>query len=150
METALPMLLFLAFLFGFAILILVCGYQSRELEAAEAADSLENLALQGKPRFFGSAGQIAIANPVAVIVDESAIQRLECFLQEEMALAEVFVGAPSVEILHATSEQSEPTASLFERLENYLRREHQAAASFVLNPSVESLYGPLEAFAPAV
>jgi len=148
METALPMLLFFAFLFGFGLLIVVCGYQSREQERAETP-SLEDLALQGKPRFFGSADRSAIANPVAVVVDESAIRRLERFLQEEMALAEVFVGEPSVEALHSTGAAEEPSATLFERLEAYLRREHQAAASFVLDPSVESLYGALPTLAPA-
>jgi len=140
METALPMLLFFGFLLGFGVLILVCGYQSREQERAENKNPLEDLALQGVPRFFGVAGQSAIARPVAVVVDESAVRRLEQFLQEEMALAEVFVQAPSADALHR--EQAQPGASLFERLENYLRREHEAAAGFVLNPSVESLYSP--------
>ena len=140
METALPMLLFFGFLLGFGVLILVCGYQSREQEKAEDKNPLEDLALQGAPRFFGAAGQSAIANPVAVVVDESAVRRLEHFLQEEMALAEVFVHAPSTDALQP--EQPQPGTSLFERLESYLRREHEAAAGFVLNPSVENLYSP--------
>jgi len=147
METALPMLLFFGFLIGFGVLILVCGYQSREQERAEETHPLEDLALQGLPRFFGRPDQPTIVNPVAVVVDESTVQRLEEFLQGEMALAEVFVEAPSVEVLHRPRE-AEPGVPLFERLESYLRREHEAAASFVSNPSVESLYG--QALSPAV
>jgi len=149
MESALPMLLFFGFLFGFGVLILACGYQSREQELAEGSHSLENIALRGSPRFFGAPGQSAIANPVAVVVDESSVRRLEQFLQEEMALAEVFTGAPSVETLHGALKEAERNVSMLERLEGYLRREHEAASNFVLDPSVESLYAPAVALVPA-
>ena len=146
MDSALPMLLFLGFLLGFGLMVLVCSYQSREQDRTEEPPTLQELALQSVPRFFGQANAPRIANPVALVIDEAAAQRLELFLKEEMAMAEFSLGDLATEAQHPGDEETE--RSLFERLESYLRREQEAAANFVLNPSVESLYGPSGELAP--
>ena len=146
LETALPILLFLGFLFGTTLLILICGIQSRELERSEQSeDPLAGLDLQTLPRFFGRPGEAAVPKPVAVIIDETLVHSVESFLREELALAEVFVEAPSVEGLHSKPATAEPAISWSGRLERHFLREQEVATEFVANPSVESLYGRFEA-----
>lgn len=146
MESALPLILFLVFLFGSCILILVCGIQGRSDESAtEAQDLPALLDARAMPRFFGRPGERAPANPVAVVVDEEVVHRVEGFLREELALAEVFLEAPTAAALHDQPEVEEPSASLVQRLEQFLRNEQQAAADFVSHPSVARLHGSFSA-----
>jgi hypothetical protein len=145
METALPILLFLGFLLGSMVLILICGMQRpREDEDDAPEELLQGLDLQAMPRFFGQP-KSRLLNPVMVVVDEPMVRQLEEFLQRELELAEVFVGDPSLEHLHSRLREDEAGPRILERVEQYLRSEQQAVADFVSHPSIESLH---DRFAP--
>jgi hypothetical protein len=141
MATALPLILFLGFLFGATLLILVCGIQSRDEERAATGEDLATIELAAVPRYFARPGRAAPEAPVAVVVDESALRSLELFLREEMALAEVFVDDPTLEHLHERSpREREHRETVFRHLEGFLRGEDASVSEYVARPSVERLY----------
>ena len=142
MESALPILLFLGFLFGSTLLILVCGIQNRAYEDAERSQTLGGLDLYELPRFFGPATNARIANPVTLVVDEADLRSIEAFLRDEMELVELFVGDPTAERLHLEQSEAQRHPGLFERLDGYLAEEVAAAARFVSNPSPLGLHSP--------
>ena len=139
METALPLLLFLAFLFGSGLLILISGIHSREQERDEAARPLSSEELLGSPRFFATP---ASSGPrAAELRAEGLVARVERYLSEQCSFAEEFVDDPSVEGLHDACLAAPPSAeTLFRRIEQHLERERAAVARFLSNPSVEYLH----------
>ena len=139
MESALPVLLFLAFLFGSTLLILVCGIKAKEEECGSVPlVAQEALRVQ---HFFAELGPVVSADrPVAV--DDGLVERFEQFVRSERAAAGQFVTEPSVERLYdAAGDAGAPHIPLVENVERYLRRELSLVAQFISEPSVDRLYG---------
>lgn len=136
MESAVPMLLFLGGLFFFGLLILVCGYQSRQLERGEVkGNPLAARDVHGTARFFAPVQSGGIFDESA----EKLYQRcLESYLADQRPFADRFVDEPSVETLLCRSEFETPATISF-RLECFLRKEQRAVAAFLSEPSVERL-----------
>ena len=94
------------------------------------------------PRFFAQPGDVEVAEPVAVVFDESYEHAVQEFLRAELALVEIFVDDPSVEHLHdATSEEQTFREAQIHSFEEYLRREAKGIGGFLAHPSVELLHG---------
>lgn len=150
MDSAIPLLLFLGLLMGFGVLVLACGIQSREEErAAPCADPRRKPDLLANARYFARAGNPALADPAAVVVDRAVLERVEAYVRTELALAEVYVEDPSVEKLHEST-AGESRESLLQRLEGFLSREEALVAEFVSNPSIARLYESADPVAVAV
>lgn len=144
MDSAIPLLLFLAFLFGGVVLILLMGYWSRDQEREDAAveASLANETLLELPPAFFEKLAPAERKVLAAAVDDAIIEGVERFLRQEEAVAKSFAAEPSIERLHDVSERERRFGeSLVERMEEYLRGELEQVTAFLLDPSVERLYG---------
>lgn len=152
MESAWPLILFLAFLFGSMLLMLVLGYASIEKARDEAATtaSVTEAGQLRIPRFFVQLG--TDGRPAGVReLDADLVTSIERFLREEHRLAVEFVEDPFVSAPQPDSQEAgEPAEGLFERIERFLRSEQVLAAAFVSEPSVESLYGRLRPAAAGI
>ncbi len=139
MDSALPILLFLVFLFGSTLLVLICGMKAKE-EERTSVPLAEQRALW-EPQFLSEL-EPAVAASRSDSVDESLVERFEQFLRSEHQAAGQFVSEPSVEKLYdATSEVVPHRIPLVEHVERYLRRELSLVAQFISEPSVDRLYG---------
>lgn len=139
MESALPLLLFLAFLFGSALLILVCGIQYREDERSPVLVARPE-ALRVR-HFLEQLEPAVVASPSSV-VDDVLIDRFEQFLRSERQAATRFVSEPSLANLYVPAGTwASRRTPLVEQVERYLRKELSQVAQFVSEPSVQKLYG---------
>ncbi len=125
MDSAVPMLLFLGFLFAAVLLILVLGYRSIEAErnqkAAEDSGGLDLSALSRSSRFFALAGEKPAADRPA------AIEAVTDYLRLEWRYASEFGLQPSIERLYrGTRPDVEP---LVEEVERYLAGERLCEAA---------------------
>jgi hypothetical protein len=140
MESAVPMLVLLGFLFVSMILILALGYQSREEErrSAETAQAVQGLRVLEGPRFFARMESPIPSGPV--VLDSGALLRhLEEHLRYEHRIADDFARHPSVDrFVPAYAAHAERVAR---ELELHIRSESLAATAFVQEPSAMSLYG---------
>lgn len=139
METAWPLLLFLAGLFGSALLILVCGLQSRDEERKAAPEAA--VALAPERSFFATLSEAFEPPPQ---VAEAVIRSMEQRLRRQTEAANRFVEYPSVARFH---DVVEPTTldewPLFQRVQTFLARERALACAFVADPSLDRLHGQL-------
>lgn len=145
METAWPLLLFLAGLMGMGLLIVICGYQGREQERAEAADLARAPELAGASHFFAVPAVVAVPIPAA---DESLVRDVEKYLRAQRGVAAHFVERPSIDSFHGvrTEEgQVRSEESVFNRIQEFLERERALAAEFVSHPSLDRFHGQLAA-----
>lgn len=144
MDSAWPMLLFLAGLFGFGLLILICGYQSRELERAEKP--VLDPALEVPRRSFFAVISDAFVVPPAV--DPALVQGVEQYLREQVELARQFVDQPSMASLsEGPIVDSRGEVATIVRIQAFLEREMMLAREFVSNPSIDRLHMHVEAVA---
>lgn len=146
METAIPMLLFFASLFGFGMLILICMQQSKDLEQADREAAL-------KSGNFNPAAPPFLANmlPETMVIgaeDDSFIRSFEQYLQEQQVFATHFVDEPSLANLYCRKDPEVPRRA-FERIEKFLKKEQGLVKEFLSQPSVERLYHRLAPPAPA-
>ncbi|GAB4157599.1 MAG: hypothetical protein Fur0037_25480 [Planctomycetota bacterium] len=129
------MILFLAGLFGFALVILVCGMQTREQERREMAQEPE---VEAPPRsFFATlADAFEPANPV----DDEAVRKVEHQLRLLTAQAHRYVESPSIDRFHDFGgETPVEEESIFCRFQRFLQQERQLAGEFVADPSLQRL-----------
>ena len=91
METAWPLLMFLAGLIGTVMLILICGVQSREMERAEAAEAVP---VPVPERSFIATLSAAFEVPPAM--DEVVIRNVERHLRRQVEGAGRFVDCQSI------------------------------------------------------
>lgn len=143
MDSAIPLLLFLAFLFGGVVLILLMGYWSldQDREDAVVEASLANEALLELPPALFQKLAPEERRVLAEAVDDAIVDGVERFLRQEEAVAQSFVAEPSIERLHDTSDRERRFGdSLVARMEEYLRGELEQVTAFLRDPSVERLY----------
>ncbi len=143
MDSALPLLLFLAFLFGSMLLILVFG--CRDLAARFDDDAGEVGEGPGplpagaatRPRFFGVAG--AVAEPKSPRVAWAAPwASLEAHLRHEHTMASAFVAAPSLQMLSAGLGQQPPP--YLHQFEQHIQDEYRRVTEMIHPYPVKSLY----------
>jgi len=140
-DSALPLILFLACMFAGVLLILAMGIASRERARAlsEAAPSAARDWV-GVPRFFARLGPQDDSRGVPA-VNGSVLARIERYLEVERLLADEFVAAPSVRRLYGHSRNGGlPRDPSLERIEAHLRREQVLATRFVAEPTIERLH----------
>ncbi|MHC5009370.1 MAG: hypothetical protein ACYTG6_00290 [Planctomycetota bacterium] len=137
MESAVPLLLFLGFLFGSTLLILILGIQSREEEKREASEAeARSFDVRTGSSFFASLEPSA-AVPGRAFAASGMMRRVEDHLSKERTLAAGFVTQPSMETLFQGSAPQADAAVV--RLEHFLQDECRQAAAFVSAPSAERL-----------
>lgn len=141
METAIPLLLFLGLLMGGGVLVLACGIKSREEEReAQRSDPRTAHDLLADARFFAVAHASALADPIAIVVERTALARVEAYLHGELALVELHMAEAGAETTREHASADESRESLLQRLERFLDREQTLVAEFVSDPSVARLY----------
>ena len=124
-------MLFMAFLFGGSMFILITGYVHAE---AERAKGIPAVARAPVSRFLVEP-EPESAEPAASI-DDAVVAGVAQFLADEQTLAAEFVARPSVGNLLSRVERPVREASL----SRYLAKERAAVAEFLAGPSVEVLY----------
>ncbi len=141
-DSVWPLLLFLVGLFGFAMLILVCGIQSRELERGTADQGSMPLAPVPARSFFATLGA---AFEVPQDVDESVLRGVEQYLRGQTEVATRFVARPSIDNLHVAgpATAAEPEPASFARIRRFLDREIELVDRFVSDPSYDRFHGQL-------
>ncbi|MBI5851549.1 MAG: hypothetical protein HZB39_11085 [Planctomycetes bacterium] len=141
-DSVWPLLLFLVGLFGFAMLILVCGIQSRELERGASDTDSTSLAPAPTRSLFAT---LDAAFEVPRDVDESVIQGVEQYLRGQTEVATRFVARPSIDSLHVAgpAHVSEPEPASFARIRRFLDRELELVDRFVSDPSYDRFHGQL-------
>jgi len=140
LDSALPLLLFLLFLFGSTILILAMGYLSRD-------ESLMQWDATAAPEASGS-GFFADSLPTLTIgkgFDDALRTAVEGRVEAERRLADAFVAEPTVERLYGRPGGLLSAESFLDRAERFLREERSLAEGFVSDPSLHRLYGHLGA-----
>ena len=139
MDTAWPMLLFLAALMGSGMLILICGIQSHEDEAEDLAGKSTESPLARDRSFFATL-ESAFASPRAR--DEDVVHDVEQHMRRQSEVVARFVERPSIDRLHNSDiPQPEPEMSLFCTIQKYLELERQLAEQFVSDPTLDRLHG---------
>lgn len=141
MDSAWPLLMFVAGLMGSGLLILICGVQTREEERAEDAD----LGVSPAPErsFFAT---LSAAFDVPAEVDEAVVESVQQHLRRQAEVATRFVERPSIVAFHDVAEDAvlKTEESLFQRIQSFLERERALAREFVSNPSLARLHGQLQ------
>jgi hypothetical protein len=140
MDSAWPLVFFLAGLFGCALLILICGVQSREAERAEAAATVVQIV---PTRSFFATLTAAFEPPPHVAA--AVIHDVEERLRRQTEAAARYVECPSVGRFHEIVVEpiSPPELSLFQRVQRFLDQERALACAFVADPSLDRLHGEL-------
>ncbi len=139
MDTAWPMLLFLAGLLGCGMLILICGIHSREVERADAAPG----AAFAAPRSFFATLAAAFEPPPAA--DEALVRAVELRLRRQTDAAARFIERPSIERFQDLDDETGPRRgpTLVDRVQRFVAAERSAAVEFVANPSFDRFHGRL-------
>lgn len=143
METAWPLLIFLAGLFGSGLLILICGIQSHEAAEEGASERASERAAEPALSFFERIDAAFACPPVP---DADVVRDFERHVRKQHEVAARFIQFPSIGRLHeADTEPTESEMSLFCRIQKYLELERQLVGEFVSDPSLRRLHGRLAA-----
>ena len=139
MESAVPLLLFLGFLFGSMLLILIFagrGIADRFNEPG-VAESPEPAAARDGSRFFADMGVTPDA-PAYQTTWAMPWKSVEAHLRHEHEMASAFVAAPSLQMLfaHSSPEQT-PYA---DRLERHVQDESRRVTDLIQRSPTKSLY----------
>jgi anaerobic selenocysteine-containing dehydrogenase len=140
MQSAWPLLIFLAFLFGLALLALICGYASREAERAEEA-TLARDPLAPRRSFFAVLDEAFQPEPA---VDAAVVLGVERHLQSEVLIAQRFVDEPTLaRLCDAQPEEPLSISARFELIQEFLEKEIALAREFVCDPTLDRFHGQL-------
>ena len=134
------MLFFLAGLFGFGLLILICGIHGREQERAKAVADPDQIAPAVARSFFATLG--AAFDPPQP-VDEVLVLTVERRLRRQTAAATRFVEHPSIDSLHDFEDDTlvRPVYSMLDRVQRFLAAERALVHEFVADPSLDRFHG---------
>ena len=143
MASALPLLLFLGFLFVFVLLIVVTGYFSIAHQRGDPFHFQEHAGEDSslQPRFLADLRSSPESPPPKGAEAEQIdvlVRQIEGFLEKEYQVAQSFAAEPSV--MHLLGPREGSCRSWIGQVQRHLKHEHQLVDRFVSAPSVDRLF----------